>query len=195
MRRIKKLSSDAVLDEHALKAERFKFLRKRLGELDVEEVWSHLERELTLGEARLNLDVLHRSLDLAEANLRRAGMLHQMAVEQADLFEMHWRAAYSGWSADAREELEFAKKDKRVSGQVTVDQVENWIAANIPAYREWRQRKRDLDRDKALTKQMHEAWQSRGASLRKQADLVMARRGLDPSLMPRRGKKGKAEDE
>lgn len=191
--RVKSLTSRAVLQEHEVRTDRFRVLGRRLESIDVEEVWGHLERELTLGDGRANLDVVHRALDSAETNLRRAGMLAQIAAEQLDVFEMHWRAAFSEWAWTARQALEQAKKDKRITGQVTQEQVENWVAAHVPEYRTWRERRREMERHKALTKQMHEAWQSRGASLRKQVDLVLAKRGLDPNLLPRRGKKGQEE--
>lgn len=187
--RTKKLRSSASLDAHSKRVARCDFLRDRLRNVDVEEVWGHLEKALTIGDGRTNPEVIHRALDEVDANLRRAGMLLQVATEDLEEFELDWRAAYSDWARDAREALEKAKRDGKQSGQVTQEMVENWVAANIPEYRRWARARVDHERAKNLTKHMFEAWESRAASLRKQADLVMTRRGVDPNMLPRRGQK------
>jgi hypothetical protein len=189
--RTKKLSSSAALKEHQSRGERFQFLRQRLRRVDVEEVWEHLEADLSLGDGRANPEKILRALDSAEANLRRAGMLLQVAIEEYDEFEVHYRAAYSEWSRHARDALERDKKEKRMSGQVTTELIENWIAATVPDYARWREVRRDLERNKNLCKQMFAAWESRSASLRKQADLVERRRGVSTDMLPRRGEEKK----
>jgi len=187
--RTKKIRSSASLDAHSKRAVRCEFLRDRLKNVQVEEVWDHLERALSIGDGRTNAEVIHRALDEVDANLRRAGMLLQVAMEELEEFTLDWRAAYTEWSAQARESLEKAKRDGRQSGQVTQDMVENWLAAHVPEYRRWVKVRIDLERSKNLTKHMFEAWESRAASLRKQTDLVMSRRGVDPNMLPRRGQK------
>ena len=189
--RVKKLSAQAALAEHGRRGERWEFLGRRLENVKVEDVWDALERDLTLGDARGGLESVLRALDRSEANLRRAGMLYQCALEELDAFEIHHRAAYSEMSFVAREALEMAKKSKRLSGVTTVEQVEDWVAAHVPAYRDWRKRRRFYERNKNLAKQLYEAWQSRGASLRKQADLALARAGVDPNLLNRSKQKGR----
>ena len=62
-----------------------------------------------------------------------------------------------------------------MSGQITTDLIENWVAEHIPEYGKWRVARRDLERNKNMSKQMFAAWESRSASLRKQADLVERR--------------------
>jgi hypothetical protein len=181
----------SALAEHERRTERFAFLGERLRNVKVEEVWAVLERDLTLGDGRGSVEHVLRAIDRAEANLRRAGMLYQAAVEEADEFDLHYRAAYSEFSWNAREALERAKKGSRMSGHVTVDMVEDWVAAHVPDYRKWRERRRVYERNRALAKQLHEAWQSRMASLRKQADLAMARSGLDPNMLNRANRKGR----
>lgn len=181
------MSSGAALDEHNKRGERFAFLRQRLRNVDIEGVWEKLEKDLTLGDGRSSPEKILRALDEAESNLRRAGMLLQVAIEELDEFDIHWRAAYSEWSRSARDALEKDKKEKRMSGQVTTDLIENWVAAHIPDYRKWRESRRTLERNKNMSKQMHAAWESRSASLRKQADLVERRRGVSPDMLPRRG--------
>jgi hypothetical protein len=187
--RVKKLRSAASLDAHGKRATRCDFLRDRLRNVDVEEVWAHLEKSLTIGDGRTKAEVIHRALDEVDSNLRRAGMLLQVATEDLEEFELDYRAAYSEWARDAREALEKAKKEGRQSGQVTQEMVENWVAAHIPEYKRWAKARIDHERAKNLMKHMFEAWESRAASLRKQADLVMTRRGVDPNMLPRRGQK------
>jgi len=185
--RTKKLSSKAALEEHQKRGERFGFLRQRLARVDVEEVWETLEEALSLGEGRGNAERILRALDTTEANLRRAGMLLQVAIEELDEFDIHWRAAYAEWSRHARDALERDKKEKRMSGQITTEVIENWIAENLPDYTQWRRARRDLERNRNLMKHMFAAWEFRSASLRKQADLVERRRGVDTNMLPRRG--------
>lgn len=192
--RVRKLSSSAALEEHVKRSARFDFLDQRLRNVDVEQVWASLESGLTLGEHRGRPEHVLKSIDEGENNLRRAGMILQVAIEELDEFEVHWRAAYSEWSIVAREALERAKKDGRHSGQITQEMVENWVAENLPDYTRWRDAQRSLERNKRLAEHMFKAWESRSASLRKQADLVERRRGYDPTISPRR-ERGKGDEE
>jgi len=189
MRRVKKLTSAATLEEHEERGRRFEFLGQRLLNVDVEGVWGKLEEDLTLGDGRANPDRILRALDEAEHNLRRAGMILQCAIEEEDIFNVHWRAAYSEWAVVAREALERAKKDGRHSGQITQDMVEDWVAAHIPDYGRWRTQRRSLERNKNMSKHLFAAWESRAASIRKQSDLVERRRGVDPNMLSRRERK------
>jgi len=186
-RRTKKLTSSAALDEHKKRGERFAFLNQRLRNVNIEQVWEKLEGDLSLGDGRASAERILRALDEGEANLRRSGMLLQVAIEELDEFEIHWRAAFAEWSQHARDALERDKREKRMSGQITTDLIENWIAAHVNDYREWRRARRELERERNMCKQMHAAWESRSASLRKQADLVERRRGISPDMLPRRG--------
>lgn len=186
--RMKKLRSNVVIDAHMARGARFEFLRLRLDKIDVSALYEDLEAGLVIGDGRTNPERLHRALDETEGNLRKAGALAQCAVEELEEFELDFRAAYSGWTRVARDALERAKRAGRQSGQVTQEQVENWIAENIPEYRKWIKRRISAERSRNMTKQLFAAWESRGASLRKQVDLVLARRGVgsDPNLLPRR---------
>lgn len=141
--------------------------------------------DLTLGDQRVNRERIARALDEVEANTRRAGMLHQVAVEECENFDMHFAAVYSDWADSARDALEEKRKRKQFSGQVTKDAIESWVVRYVKEYIEWRSVKTDLDRAKNITKQMQDAWQSRAATLRKLADIVERRPGIDPNMLPR----------
>lgn len=190
-------SRDATraIERHEVRGRRFGFMKERLARVDVEEVWAELEAGLTLGDGRVSAEKVGRALDRVDLLTRRAGMLAQAAVEELDEFNLHYRAAYSEWESHARENLEKRKKDKRHSGIVTNDLVENWISRHVADYRRWRDARRALERNRNLTKQMLEAWQSRAASVRKQADMVMSRRGVDPKMLDRRSRRRGEEDD
>ena len=178
--------SGAALEEHAARGRRFDFVRRRLSNVDVEEVWGKLEDELTIGAARGNTERILRALDGAEGNLRRAAMICQVAVEELAEFEIDYRAAYGVWEWRAREALEARKRDKKVSGQITTAVVDNWVAAEVPQYRLWEASKRDIERNRNVAETMKKAWESRLATLRKMADLVERRRGVESDMLPRR---------
>lgn len=188
-----KAAQDA-LERHKMRGKRFGFLRERLARMDVEGIWAELEEGLTLGDGRKNPETLSRAIDEVDALSRKAGMIAYAATEELEEYNVHFRAAYGEWESHARETLERAKKEKRASGMITIDQVENWIARHIPDYARWKAARRDLERNKTVSKLMADAWQSRAASLRKQADINMGRRGVDPGMLPRRGR-GTAGDE
>lgn len=191
--RVRKLVSAAAaaLDEHRRRGQRFEFLRERLRSVDVEAVFGKLEADLSLGDRRANSEAILRAVDEAEANLRRAGMVLQVAIEEADLFQLHLRAAHGEFAWQARESLERLRRESRLSGQVTMEVVEDWICAHVPDYRRWKETEIEHERNRTMAKHMFAAWESRCASLRKQAELVERRRGVDPSLMDRRdGKRG-----
>lgn len=181
-------STDArkAIERHEARGRRFSFLKERLARIDVEEVWARLEEGIVLGDGRKNPERVVRALDESEGNLRSAGMILQVAIEELDEFDLHFRSAYAEWERHARETLELRKKEKRHSGVVTNDLVENWIARNVDDYRRWKKARRDLERNRTLAKQMFAAWESRSASLRKQLDYHMSRRGADPNMLDRR---------
>lgn len=160
-------------------------MRERLSGVDVEKVWKKLAADLTVGEKRTSPSKLSAALDNVEQNMRRAGMLHQVAVEELAEFEMHMQGEYARWSDDAREQLEERRKRKQFSGQVTKDAIESWVILNVKEYREWRDTKADLGRAVNLTDQMLDAWKSRAATLRKMADLVERRPQVDPNMLSR----------
>lgn len=189
------LGARKAIERHEDRGKRFGFLKERLARIDIDEMWTDLEEGLTLGDGRKNPEKVARALDQCDANLRRAGMILQAAIEELEEFDVHYRAAYSEWDAHARETLERAKKEKRFSGMITNDQVENWVARNIADYRRWKAARRTLDRSRNLSKQMFSAWESRAASLRKQADIAISRRGVDPNMLDRRGRRRRGEGE
>lgn len=184
-----------AIERHEGRGKRFAFLKERLARVNIDEVWADLEDSLTLGDGRRNPEKVARALDECDHNLRRAGMILQAAIEELDEFDVHYRAAYAEWEAHAREHLEKRKKDKRHSGMVTNDLVENWIARHVDDYQRWKKARRSLSRSKTLSKQMFAAWESRSASLRKQADLNMSRRGVDPKMLDRRDRRRRGEGE
>ncbi len=186
--------SQRAIERHERRGDRFGFLRERLSGVDVEGIWAELERELTLGDRARSAERLEVALDAVDGNSRKAGMLHQTATEELEEFNVHFRAAFSEWEAHARAHLELRKREKRHSGAITVELVENWVARNVAAYGRWKRARLALERTKALTKQMVEAWQSRAASLRKMADLAMSRRGVDPNMLDRRRRRGGDEE-
>jgi hypothetical protein len=196
MRKQLATSRDATraIERHEKRGERFGFLKERLARIDVEGIWSELESNLTLGDGRSNPEKVGRALDDVDGYVRKAGMLAVAATEELDEFEVHFRAAYSEWEAHAREHLELRKREKRHSGIITADLVENWIARHVADYRRWKDARRALERSKTLSKQMADAWTSRAASVRKQADLVMNRRGVDPNMLDRRKRRRGDED-
>ncbi len=189
---VKKLASQAAIDEHKSRGQRFSFIRQRLKNVDIETVWDKLENDLSIGDSgRKNPEKILTALDEAESNLRRAGMILQVAIEEYDEFEIHFRSAYAGWSVITRQSLENDKKEKRLSSQITLVMIEDWIIANIPDYKKWIKIKTDLKRNKNMSKQMHSAWESRGASLRKLSDLIERRRGISADMIPRKDKENK----
>lgn len=183
----------AALDEHEKRGQRFGFLRQRLASIDIEEVWHDLEKGLSIGRERRDPEALGRALDAAESNMRRAGMLARVAVEELEEFDLDYRRVFSEWEMTARSALEVAKREKRLSGMTTADMVENWVARYVADYGKWKQTRRTLERSVALSKDMTKAWENRAASLRKMVDLS-ERRGVDPAMLPRRGREGDEEN-
>ncbi len=183
---MKKLASNSkstvALKEHRTRGERFAFHKRRLANVNVEELWVTLELGLRVGAGRKNLEKINAALDDVEHNLRRAGTMFQIAVDECEEFDLDYEAAYSEWERRARESL----SKEKLKGQVTSDMIRHWISANVAAYREWQVQRQNLRRAKALSESMKRAWESRAATLRKMADTVAQRRGVDPDQLPRR---------
>lgn len=188
-KRLKSNASEEALKVHNERSHRFEFVRQRLQNVDIEDVWNHLEKNLLIDVGRNNIDKIATQLSEAENNLRRAGMIYQVTIEELEEFKVHYRAAYSEWSRKARMSLELDKKEKRASGMITTDMIENFVAENILAYGKWKAALRDLERNKTLAKQMYEAWESRIPTLRKLSDLVEKRKGISTDMLERRNKR------
>lgn len=154
--------------------------------MNVQATWNTLVKGLQLGDGRQSPERIIRALDTVETNTRRAGTIYQAAMEELEEFDLHFSAVSSKWNQQARDQLEKLKADKRYSGQVTKDAIEGWVAANVPAYTEWRRQRRDHERARNQAKHLYEAWTSRSATLRKMADIVEKRRGIDPNMLNRR---------
>lgn len=183
----KKLSSKEVIDIHK-ERNRFKYFKQRLRNVNIEETWDYLEKSLTLGDKRKSIDYINTSIDNSENNLRRAGMILQIAREELDQFKIHYRIAYGQWALEARQELGKLKNSKVISGQITQDMVEDWVAINKKEYQEWKIHFMELERNKNLTKQMFNAWESKTASLRKQAEIVEKRYGISQEYLEKRNR-------
>lgn len=187
MKKLKLKSKDA-LDIHKEKIKKYNFLKSKLDNIDLEEVWEHLEESLILGKKRKNIDHVADSLDSAEDNLRRAGMILQVAREELNQFKIHFRISYGKWALEARQELGKLKNKKIISGQITQDMVEDWVAINKEDYKEWKTHLMELERNKNLAKDMRISWESRTASLRRQSDIVEKRYGISIDMLEKRNK-------
>lgn len=163
------------------------FLSERLQGVDIEGLYDRLSKDLQVGDDRANAEKIYRALDVVEDNMRSASILYQVALEELYDFEVAWRETQGEWETDARTHLEEAKKAKRFSGVVTKDMVEGWIASHVKGYKEWCAAKKDFERAKNLMRSLFDAWQSRSATLRKMADVVERRRGVDPNILANRG--------
>ena len=175
------------MSEHVRRSARFGFLKMRLANMDVEDIWAKLDDQISLGAGRKDADKIGAALDKVDKNLRHAGMLYQVAIDEYDEFMIDFRAAYSEWEVRAKKGL----TDKTVKGQVTTDSIKNWIAAHISDFKKWEKVRIGLARTKHLTDNMKKAWESRCASLRKLADGVQQRRvGIETDNLPRRSRGG-----
>lgn len=166
---------------------RIGFLSERLEGVDIEKLYDRLSRQLQVGDDRINAEKIYRAMDVVEDNVRSASILYQISIEELYDFDVAWRETQSEWETDARHHLENDKKAKRFSGVVTKDMVEGWIACHVRAYGEWCGARKDFERSRNLMKSLYDAWQSRAATLRKMADVVEKRKGIDPNFIANRG--------
>lgn len=123
----------------------FGFLVKELNNMDIQAEYEFLKSKIKLGDKRLDVDTLSEAIDDAPELSFTAARLSSLAKEKFSKFEdMTFRMKYAELSEEAVEELEGLKRDKKLSGQVTKEKIENWIILNRPEYHDLLQEYREL---------------------------------------------------
>jgi hypothetical protein len=123
----------------------FGFLVKELNNMDIQDEYEFLKTKLKLGSKRLDVDTLSEAIDDSPELSFTASRLSSLAKEKFTKFEdMTFRLRFAELSEEAIEILEEQKRQKKFSGQVTKEKIENWIILNKPEYLDLLQEYREL---------------------------------------------------
>lgn len=123
----------------------FGFLVKELNGMDIQDEYEFLKTKLKLGSKRLDVDTLSEAIDDSPELSFTASRLSSLAKEKFTKFEdMTFRLRFAELSEEAIEILEEQKRQKKFSGQVTKEKIENWIILNKPEYQDLLQEYREL---------------------------------------------------
>lgn len=121
------------------------FLVKELNELDIQKEYEFLKTKIKLGDKRLDVDALSEAIDEAPELAFTAARLAALARENLAKFEdMTLKLKYAELAEEATEELERLKREKKISGQITKEKIENWVILNKPEYHDLLQEYREL---------------------------------------------------
>lgn len=151
----------------------FGFLVKELNDMDIQNKYQFLKTKIKLGDKRLDVDTLSEAIDEAPELSFTAARLAAMAKENLSKFEdMTLKLKYAELAEEANEDLEEQKKDKKISGQITKEKVENWILLHKPEYHELLQEYRELKAAVEVFGSLATQFESRKSLLQTQGRLL-----------------------
>lgn len=123
----------------------FGFLVKELNNMDIQKEYQFLKSKIKLGEKRLDVDTLSEAIDDAPELAFLAARLAALARENLAKFEdMTLKLKYAELAEEASQELEELKRNKKISGQITKEKIENWVLLNKPEYHDLLEEYREL---------------------------------------------------
>ncbi|GEM_PF-3045082 len=151
---------------------KFGFLIKDLNDLDIEDVYFKLKKNMKVGKERLDPDVLSEAIDTAPEWAFKATQLYVIAKEKLSKFnDLIFRVKYASLATKASEELEKMRKEKKLNGQITKEKIENWIVLHVPEYKKLLREKRELETAVELLKSLAAQFESKKSMLQTQGRL------------------------
>lgn len=164
-------------EEKIEKKNTFSFIISDLNSLNIERDYNTLKSKISLGKERLNLDVLSEAIDLAPEWAFKASQIYLYAKEKLSKFEdLTFKIKYAELSDEATQSLEKLKRDKKLSGQVTKEKIENWIILNKKEYADLLDEKRELEITTELFKSLSNQFESKKSLLQTQGRLYEKKR-------------------
>jgi len=152
---------------------RFGFLIKDLNTIDIEKDYLMLKKNFKVGRDRLDPDILSEAIDAAPEWAFKAAQLYLIAKEKLAKFnDLTFRIRYASLATRASEELEKARKEKKLNGQITKEKIENWIVLHEPGYKKLLREKRELDTAVELLKSLAAQFESKKSMLQTQGRLA-----------------------
>ncbi|MDF2615464.1 MAG: hypothetical protein K0Q47_119 [Sedimentibacter sp.] len=172
---------------------KFGFLTKDLNNLDIEDIYKHLKKNMKVGKDRLDPDVLSEAIDSAPEWSFKATQIYLIAKERLAKFnDLTFKVKYADLSNKASDELEKMRKDKKLNGQITKEKIENWIVANVPEYKKLLREKRELETAVELLKSLAAQFESKKSMLQTQGRLAEKKKFV---VTPKGGEKNREEED
>jgi hypothetical protein len=151
---------------------KFGFLIKDLNNLNIEEIYRQLKKNMKVGSNRLDPDILSEAIDAAPEWAFKATQLYVIAKEKLAKFnDLTFRVEYAALSTKASEELEKMRRENKLNGQITKEKIENWIVLHVPEYKILLREKRELETAVELLKSLASQFESKKSMLQTQGRL------------------------
>lgn len=148
------------------------FLINELHDMNIERDYKVLKSKISLGKDRLDVDVLSEAIDLAPEWAFTASQLYLFAKERLSKFEdLTFKMKYAELADEATIALEKMKRDKKFTGQITKEKIENWILLNKKEYQDLLKEKRELEIATELFKSLSNQFESKKTLLQTQGRL------------------------
>lgn len=159
--------------------DRFSILNEELDSLPIRNAYPKLVEKLQLDIKRIG-DAKLRELILEVSEDRRvAGYIMAVARDNLRRLEDEYELQFGKWIVQARAEIAELKKAKEWEGGVNKEDVQGWIAANVPGWKELKSQIRDAERVYKSAEAFYEAYRDRGTYLQTFARLVEKRQGIE----------------
>lgn len=164
-------------DDKYEKKHTFSFITSELNSLNIERDYKMLKSKISLGKDRLDLDVLSEAIDSAPEWAFKASQIYLNAKDKLAKFEdLTFKIKYAELSDEATQALEKLKREKKLSGQVTKEKIENWIILNKKEYIDLLDEKRELEITVELFKSLSNQFESKKSLLQTQGRLYEKKR-------------------
>lgn len=169
-RKKKKKATATAPDKYAV-------LREDLDSLPIRRAYPELKRKLAIDEKNVGDAVLRRLIMECPEDKRVAGFIYAVAKDDAERVADWYLEKKGKWTAKAREAIAELKADKIWHGAVYPADIDEWIAGNIPEWRDAKAKLRDAEKIRDAARRLWEAYDNRLGSLQTYARLTERHRG------------------
>lgn len=158
---------------------RYRVLNEELDHLPIAEVYPRLVAKLQTDLIRAGEATLRTLIAEAPEDLRLAGYIYAVAIEDYEKVNAGFEKIFGGWTVQARAAIADLKRGKQWEGGAYTQDVERWIAANVPEFEQVKGTLARAARIRDAARRLFEAYESRLGSLQTYARLVEKRLGIN----------------
>jgi len=159
--------------------DRYAILNEELDNLPIRDAYPKLVAKLQLDLKRVGDSKLRELILEVSEDRRVAGYIMAVARDNLRRLEDDYERRFGDWVVQARAAISELKKDKQWEGGVNKEDVQGYIASNIPEWKELKDRIRSAERIYKAAEAFYEAYRDRGNYLQTFARLVEKRQGIE----------------
>lgn len=157
--------------------DKYAVLREDLETLPIKGAYPDLMKKLSINEKSVGDDVLRQLILECPEDKRLSGFIYAVAKDDMERVGDWYLELRGKWAEKAQAEIAVLKSKKLWAGSVYPSNIDEWIAANIPEWKEAKARLRDAKKICDTARRLWEAYDTRLSSLQTYARLTERHRG------------------